>query len=65
MPKLKTRKSVSSRIKVTKSKKYVRRRAGHGHFNSRETGNARRRKQNDMDVSKAEHGALKALLPYN
>ncbi len=65
MPKMKTQKSVSSRIAKTKTGKYKRRRAGQGHFNSRDTGNAGRRKKSDMPVSKAEHKALDQLMPYN
>ena len=65
MPKLKTQKSVSSRIHKTKNKKYRRRRAGQSHFNSRNTGKAGRRKKRDMSVSKTEHKTFDRLMPYS
>ena len=65
MPKLKTQKSVASRIKKTKTGKYIRRKAGQGHFNSRDTGKTSRRKKTDKEVSKAEHKAFDQLMPYN
>lgn len=65
MPKMKTQKSVSSRIKKTKSGKFRRRRAGQGHFNSRDTGKAKRRKRRDFTVSKSETKALKQLMPHS
>ena len=63
MPKLKTRKIVSSRIKKTKTGKFRRRRAGQSHFNARQTGNTARRKRRDLSVSKAEHRAFKQAMP--
>lgn len=64
MPKLKTQKSVASRFKKTKNKKYRRRRSGQSHFNSRDTGKNSRRKRSDLSTSKAEHKALDQLMPY-
>lgn len=52
MPKLKTRKVISKRVRVTKSGKIKMRKAGQGHFNSREGGKTMRNKRNDVDVSK-------------
>lgn len=65
MPKLKTQKSIASRIKKTKTGKYRRRKAGQGHFNSRDTGKLSRKKKGDMTVSKAEHKAFEQLMPYS
>lgn len=64
MPKLKTHKMLSSRIKKTKTGKFIRRKAGQGHFNSRDTGKAGRNKKTDMQASKANHKAYDQLLPY-
>lgn len=65
MPKLKTHKSVSRRIKVTKNKKYIRRAAGQSHFNSRDTGKEGRNKKRNFSIAKTEHKILKALMPYS
>ena len=62
---MKTRKSISSRVKPTKNKKYIRRRAGQSHFNARATGKTTRRKRKDFGVSKAEHKALAAAMPHS
>lgn len=65
MPKMKTQKSVSSRIQITKNKKLKRRRSGQSHFNSRDTGKAGRRKKSDIGVAKSEHKAIAKLMPYS
>ncbi|MFW0862578.1 MAG: large ribosomal subunit protein bL35 [Candidatus Komeilibacteria bacterium] len=65
MPKLKTRKAVSKRIKVTKSGKLKIRSGAQGHFNSRETGNKKRNKRRDKDLATANHANVKQALPYN
>jgi len=38
MPKLKTHKAASKKVKVTKNKKVLRRKSGQNHYNSKETG---------------------------
>lgn len=63
MPKLKTRKSVASRVKKTKNSKFIRRSAGQSHFNARDNGKATRNKRSDFTVSKAEHKALNSAMP--
>ena len=63
MPKLKTRKSVASRVKTTKTGKRIRRRAGQSHFNARDTGKASRRKRKDFAISKSERKAFEQALP--
>ena len=65
MPKLKTNKSVRSRIKVTKSGKLLRLPSGHGHLRGKKSGNYRRRVSKYVEVSKADVKQLKKYLPYN
>ncbi len=68
MPKLKTRKSISSRFKVKKSKKkgltLIKRTDGQGHFNSRERGNTTRNKRSDktLAVNATKRTILRAML---
>lgn len=50
MPKIKTHKATAKRFKVTKNKKVLKRTAGQGHFNGKETGNTRRQKRNDKTI---------------
>ena len=49
--KLKTKKTVAKRIKITKKGKVIARKAGQDHFNARESGNVTRRKRKDNLVS--------------
>jgi len=67
MSKLKTRKSVAKRFKITggKKKKILKRTAGQDHFNAREGGKVTRRKRRDKTVSKADEKNIKNFLPYN
>lgn len=64
MPKLKTNKSVRSRIKVTKSGKFLRLPAGHGHLRGKKSGKFRRRVRKLVEVSKVDAKVLKKYLPY-
>ncbi len=64
MPKLKTRKSVASRVKKTKTKKFLRRSAGQSHFNARDTGKTGRNKRKDFGIAKPEHKALNSAMPH-
>jgi len=59
MGKRKTKKSISKRFKVTKTGKVIKRTAGQGHYNSRETGNVRRNKRSDVVLSKTVHCFVK------
>ncbi|MDD4290289.1 MAG: 50S ribosomal protein L35 [Patescibacteria group bacterium] len=52
MPKLKTYKTLSKRIRVTKNGKVIRRSKAQDHFNTRETGKTKRNKRRDSKVSK-------------
>lgn len=65
MPKLKTHKATSKRIRVSKKKKLIQRTAGQDHFNSREPGKVTRNKRRDHEVSPANKKNLKKLLPYH
>ena len=62
MGKLKTHKTVTKRFKVTKTGKVLKRKAGQGHFNSRESGNTTRKKRRDVEMSKTLHKNIKELI---
>ena len=64
MPKLKTRKSVSKKVRVTKGKKVLRRYTKQNHFNSRETGKFGRFKKRDKRLFKADDKNVLKALPY-
>ena len=65
MPKLKTRKAIAKRVTITKNGKLKVRAGAQGHFNSRETGNKRRNKRKDINLSVANHKNVKRALPYS
>ncbi len=63
MPKLKTNKALSKKIKITKNKKVLRRKTGQNHYNSKENGQQGRAKKSDLRLSKPdEKNILKALI---
>ncbi len=65
MPKLKTRKSVAKRVKVTKKKKALRSKAGRRHLLS---GKSRKRKRNMRKKEEMPAGTkklIKRALPYS
>ncbi len=64
MSKLKTHKSISKRFKITKTGKIIKRTAGQGHYNSRETGNVRRNKRSDVTFSVGMGKHVVQRLPY-
>lgn len=64
MPKLKTRKAVAKRVKITARKKVLRRDVGQGHFNAREAGKVTRRKRHDQVVFKTDAENILLNLPY-
>ncbi len=51
MPKLKTYKALSKRIRITKNGKVITRSKSQDHFNSGETGKTRRNKRRDKTIS--------------
>ena len=61
--KLKTHKTISKRITVTKGGKLLMRKGGQDHFNSRESGNVTRNKRRDISVPKVYVRSLKRLMP--
>jgi len=65
MPKIKTKKAVSKRFKITKTKKVMKRTAGQDHFNARESGKVKRNKRRDSQIAKVDQKNIKRLMPYN
>jgi len=65
MPKIKTRKAVAKRFKVTKNKKVVKRGTGQDHFNARESGKQKRGKKLDRSLAAGDAQNVKKMLPYN
>ena len=65
MPKMKTRKSVAKRVKITAQKKVMRRDVGQGHFNARESGKTTRGKRRDFQVFKTDAENILKNLPYS
>ena len=63
MPKAKTHKGATKRLKKTGTGKLTHRTAGQGHFNSRETGKTTKNKRRDSTMSTASH-RLKSLLVH-
>lgn len=64
MPKLKTKKAVKKRFKITGTGKIIRSRSGRGHLR---TGKSRKRKRalrRAGIVSKGEARMIKRLMPY-
>ncbi|MBU1032813.1 MAG: 50S ribosomal protein L35 [Patescibacteria group bacterium] len=61
--KLKTTKSISKRIKITKTGKLLKRYGGKNHFNSRDPGKITRKKRRDTTVSPAYAKTLIKALP--
>ena len=60
---MKTHKTVSKRIKITKNGKMIKRKGGQGHFNSRESSKVTRNKRNDLMVAAQYMRSLKSLMP--
>ena len=60
--KLKTHKAIAKRIRVTKTGKVIKRKAGQDHFNSRESGKVTRNKRRDLSLSGAFDRNLKMLV---
>ncbi|HBA37076.1 TPA: 50S ribosomal protein L35 [Candidatus Falkowbacteria bacterium] len=65
MPKIKTHKATGKRFTRTATKKLKQRKAGQDHFNSRDTGNATRKKRLDISTHKTLEKTIKMLTPYN
>ncbi len=62
MTKLKTRKSIAKRFKITKTGKILRRLAGQDHYRAKKTGKKVRAGRKWVRVSKPEAKKIKRLL---
>ena len=62
--KLKTKKSVTKRFKITGTGKLLHRPISQSHFNAKQSGNKRRQKRKLVLVAKSDMKALKRLIPY-
>lgn len=65
MAKLKTHKATAKRIKITKSGKIIKRKAGQDHFNARESGKVTRNKRKKIELEKTHIHRIKEALPYS
>ncbi len=64
MPKLKTRKGVAKRFKITKSGRIKKRSANRGHLLSKRSTKRKRRLRKSGYLSRAEEKKIRRLLPY-
>ena len=64
MPKMKTRKGVAKRFKITKRRKIKRMKGGKGHLLTVKTKKRKRSLRRADLVSKHERGKILRLLPY-
>lgn len=62
---MKTRKSVTKRVRVTAGRKVMRRDVGQDHFNARESGKTTRSKRRDFVVFKTDAENILRNLPYS
>lgn len=62
MPKLKTKKSVKKRFKITKNKKIMRQKAYHSHLAEKKTSKRKRYLRDKSQVSKPDRKKVKRLL---
>lgn len=61
MPKMKTRKMVAKRFRVTTNGKAIKRYCGQDHFNARSSGNITRKKRRNTSMSKSFVKTIKTL----
>ncbi len=64
MPKIKTKKSISKKFKITKNGKVLRRSTGQNHYNSKESGDVTRSKKKDQRLTKGDEKNVLKALPY-
>ena len=64
MPKLKTKKGVAKRFKITKSGKIKKRSAGRGHILSKMSRKRKRKLRKGGYVSATQEKMIRRLLPY-
>ncbi|MDD5070254.1 MAG: 50S ribosomal protein L35 [Candidatus Omnitrophica bacterium] len=65
MPKVKTKKAIAKRVKVTKSGKVTRSNAGKRHLLSTKTSKRKRQLKRKSPVSDGEMKLMKTALPYS
>ncbi|OGZ33869.1 MAG: hypothetical protein A3I88_01185 [Candidatus Portnoybacteria bacterium RIFCSPLOWO2_12_FULL_39_9] len=63
--KLKTRKSVLKRIKITGRQKFLRRPVHQNHFNAKESGQKTRRKRKTKKLQRISGKKIRRMLPYS
>lgn len=61
---MKTNKALAKRVRITKTGKMIKRKAGQDHFNSRESGKVTRNKRTDIAFPKSVRKGVQVLLPY-
>lgn len=64
MPKLKTKKALAKRVKLTKKKKALRSKTGRRHLLSSKTSKRKRKLRKRGEVSSAGRKLIKDSLPY-
>lgn len=63
MPKMKSKKSLIKKVKVTAQKKVLRRYTKQNHFNCKQTGSFKRKKRSDVEIVGQEaKNILKAIV---
>lgn len=62
--KLKTKKLLKKRVKITAKKKVIIRSGGQDHFNARESSKVTKNKRRDKEISSVNIKTVKKLLPY-
>jgi len=62
---MKTNKAVSKKVRITKTRKVMRRKTNQNHFNAKETGQEGRNKRRDVRLFKADEKNVLNALPYN
>ena len=62
MPKLKTKKSITKRFKITKTGKILRRPTGLNHYRAKKSGKKVRQSRKMIRLSKTEEKKIKRLL---
>jgi len=64
MPKLKTIKAITKRIKITKGNKIKQKKAGQDHFNAKERGSTGTKKRRDINTPKVFTKTIRSLVVY-
>ncbi|MCH7604633.1 50S ribosomal protein L35 [Patescibacteria group bacterium] len=64
MPKLKTRKAVLKRFKVTRTGKILRRAAGQDHYRMKKSGNKKRKLRKWIELPKSNAKKIRKLLAH-